>query len=175
MKDLQVLEADVVINVTAFYTYMKAFRDQLRALSELGSGEDSKHQKSAILVNAIYMMFLGYEGARKSIVELIEFEPTQADALVTALVSELRAYRFLTTCFDPDDIRGRRLALREDRYGEFVPPLYEKVMRGAAPDWENARTTAIDLERLYNSLGFTPKITATGPTVFVADRMARTP
>jgi hypothetical protein len=160
-KDLQVLEADVVINVTAFYTYMKAFRDQLRALSELGSGEELKHQKSALLVNAIYMIFLGYESARKSIDELIEFEPTQAEALVTALVIELPAYRFLTTCFGPDDIRGRRLALREDKYGEFVPQLYEKVMRTETTDWENARTTAIDLERLYNSLGFTPKITAT--------------
>lgn len=160
-KDLQVLEADVVINVTAFYTYMKAFRDQLRALSELGSSEDSKHQKSALLVNAIYMIFLGYESARKSIDELIEFEPTQAEALVTALVIELPAYRFLTKCFGPDDIRGRRLALREDKYGEFVPQLYEKVMGTATADWENARTTAIDLEQRYNSLGFTPKITAT--------------
>jgi hypothetical protein len=161
-KDLQVLEADVVINVTAFYTYMKAFRDQLRALSELGSGEDSRHQKSALLVNAIYMIFLGYESARKSIDELIEFEPTQAEALVTALVIELPAYRFLTKCFGPDDIRGRRLALREDKYGEFVPQLYEKVMNTATADWENARTTAIDLERLYNSLDFTPRIIARG-------------
>ena len=75
------------------------------------------------MVNAIYMIFLGYESARKSIDELIEFEPTQAEALVTALVIELPAYRFLTKCFGPDDIRGRRLALREDKYGEFVPQV----------------------------------------------------
>jgi hypothetical protein len=107
-KDLQVLEADVVINVTAFYTYMKALRDQFRRLGDLGSGQDSNAQKSAVLVNAIYMAFLAYESARKSIEELIEFEPTQAEAIVTGLVSELCAYRFLTKCFGPEDIRGRR-------------------------------------------------------------------
>lgn len=35
-KDLQVLEADVVINVTAFYTYMKTFRDYMRQLAQIG-------------------------------------------------------------------------------------------------------------------------------------------
>jgi hypothetical protein len=157
-KDLQVLEADVVLNVTAFYTYMKAFRDQLRGLSELGPGEEFKVQKSAFLLNAIYMLFLGYESARKSIKELIEFEPTQAEAMVTGLVTELRAYQFLTACFGPDDIRGRRLALRHDQYGKCVPKLYENVMTSPEPDWETARTTAVDLRQLYNNLGFTPKI-----------------
>jgi hypothetical protein len=162
-KDLQVLEADVVINVTAFYTYMKTLRDQLRRLGELGSGPGSKQQKSAVLVNAIYMTFLAYESARKSIEELIEFEPTQAEAMVTGLVSELRAYRFLTKCFGPEDIRGRRLALREDRYGDFVPMLYQKVMNSTSDDWENAQSTAVNLEHLYNDLGFAPKIAAISP------------
>jgi hypothetical protein len=105
------------------------------------------------------MMFLGYESARNSIDELIEFDPTRAEAMVTGLVTELNAYRFPTRFFGPDDIRGRRLALREDKYGQFVPQLYAKVMDSTATDWENARTTAIDVERVYNSLGFTPKIT----------------
>ena len=39
--------------------------------------------------------------------------------------------------------------------------FYEKVMNSVTTDWENARTTAMDLERLYNSLDFTPKIIAT--------------
>lgn len=170
-SDLQVLEADVVINVTAFYTYMKAFRDQLRSLGALGTGEDLKQQKPAILINAIYMIFLGYESARKSIVELIEFEPTQAEAMVTGLVSELRSYHFLRQHFDRDDIRGRRLALREDKYGDIVPPLYYKVMSTAEPDWENARSTAIDLEQIYNGLDFTPKIVKAAGLSLVEDRL----
>jgi hypothetical protein len=35
VKDLQALEADVVTNVTAFYTYMKVMRDSLRKLADL--------------------------------------------------------------------------------------------------------------------------------------------
>jgi hypothetical protein len=35
VKDLQQLEADVVDNVTAFYTYMKVMRDSLRKLAEI--------------------------------------------------------------------------------------------------------------------------------------------
>jgi hypothetical protein len=158
-KDLQILEADVVINVTAFYTYMKALRDQFRRLGELEAGSEANRQKRAVVINAIYMTFLAYESARKSIIELIEFEPTQAEAIVTGLISELSAYRFLTKWFDPDDVRGRRLVLRAKDYGELVPALYEKVMNSTARDWQNARTTGIDLERLYNSLGFEPKIT----------------
>jgi hypothetical protein len=34
-RDLQVLEASVVNNITAFYTYMKAMRDSLRKLAEI--------------------------------------------------------------------------------------------------------------------------------------------
>jgi hypothetical protein len=169
-KDLQVLEADVVINVTAFYTYMKALRDHFRRLGDLSPGQDSNAQKCTLLVNAIYMAFLAYESARTSIEELIEFEPTQAEAMVTGLVTELSAYRYLTKCFDPEDIRGRRLVLRETKYEELVPKLYESVMKSAGVEWENAQSTAIDLERLYNSLQFRPKIHAINPSSLTASQ-----
>jgi hypothetical protein len=169
-KDLQVLEADVVINVTAFYTYMKALRDHFRRLGDLSPGQDSNAQKCTLLVNAIYMAFLAYESARTSIEELIEFEPTQAEAMVTGLVTELSAYRYLTKCFDPEDIRGRRLVLRERKYEELVPKLYESVMKSAGVEWENAQSTAIDLERLYNSLQFRPKIHAINPSSLTASQ-----
>jgi hypothetical protein len=152
-KDLQILEADVVINVTEFYTYMKALRDQFRHLSDLGVSAELNQQKSAVLVNAIYMAFLAYESARKSVVELIEYEPTQAEAMVIGLVSELYAYRFLTQCFDAKtDIRGRRLALRAKEYRALVPKLCQQVGSSTGADWENARTTAIDLELVYNRM-----------------------
>ena len=159
-RDLQILEADVVINVTAFYTYMKSFRDQLRSLGELGSEASSNGRKCIVLVNAIYMLFLGYESARQSIEELMEYEPAQAEAVVTCLVSEIAAYRFLTKCFDQDDIRGRRLSLREKEYSKLVPRLYDTVMKMKGAEWENAQATAVDLERLYNSSDFADKIIA---------------
>jgi hypothetical protein len=34
-RDLQTLEARVVVNITAFYTYMKAVRDMMRALADI--------------------------------------------------------------------------------------------------------------------------------------------
>ena len=159
-RDLQILEADVVINVTAFYTYMKSFRDQLRSLGELGSEASSNGRKCIVLVNAIYMLFLGYESARQSIEELMEYEPAQAEAMVICLVSEIAAYRFLTKCFDRDDIRGRRLSLREKEYSKLVPRLSDTVMKMKGAEWENAQATAVDLERLYNSSDFADKIIA---------------
>jgi hypothetical protein len=162
-KDLEVLEADVVSNVTAFYTYMKTFRDYMRRLGDLGADGAANREKADMLVKTIYMLFLAYESARKAIDELIEFEPTNAEAMVTGLVSELDAYRFLTEHFDDNDIRGRRLALREDRYCEFVPQLYETVMSKEGADWEAAQATAIDLERLYNRLNFDPQISPIVP------------
>ena len=169
-KDLQILEADVVINVTAFYTYMKALRDHFRRLGDLSPGQDTNPQKCILLVNAIYMAFLAYESARTSIEELIEFEPTQAEAMVTGLVTELNAYRYLTKCFGPEDIRGRRLVLRERKYEELVPKLYESVMKVTGVEWENAQSTAIDLERLYNSLEFKPKINPMNPSSAAASQ-----
>ena len=39
-RDLQSLEAHVVINITAFYTYMKAVRDSTRSLVDMGATLD---------------------------------------------------------------------------------------------------------------------------------------
>jgi hypothetical protein len=149
-KDLQVLEADVVINVTAFYTYMKTFRDQFRSLTAIGSGQGSKEKKAAALVNAIYMLFLGYESARKSVEEMVEYEPTQAEAIVTGLISELYAYRFLTEHFAEDDMRGRRLRLREPKYALIVKELLATIGKAPSDDWENAKSTAVDLQRAFD-------------------------
>jgi hypothetical protein len=53
------------------------------------------------------MIFLGYKSARKSIEELIEFEPTQAEAMVTGLVTELSAFALSRKSFGPDDLLQR--------------------------------------------------------------------
>ena len=96
VKDLQALEADVVKHVTAFYTYMKVMRDTLRRLASIkpsapgGTRADDWHQA---ICSVIYMQFLGLESARKAIEDLVEFEPKQAEDMITILLSELDRLR----------------------------------------------------------------------------------
>lgn len=84
-RDLQALEARVVVNITAFYSYMKAVRDSTRALMDISASSSQPEPRpdaasTATPVqeaarNVIYMMFLGLESARKAIRYLVEFEP----------------------------------------------------------------------------------------------------
>src|SRR5262249_11224244 len=87
-RDLHTLEARVVINITAFYTYMKAVRDSMRAVMDMSPSlakSESRPDSPSISTpwqdaarNVIYMMFLGLESARKAIADLVEFEPEKA-------------------------------------------------------------------------------------------------
>ena len=101
-------------HVTAFYTYMKVMRDSLRRLADIkapepdGPRDDDWHRA---ICNVIYMQFLGLESARKAITDLVEFEPTQAEDMITILLSELLAYGFLREQFR-GDLRQRRLEAR---------------------------------------------------------------
>jgi len=157
-SDLEVLEADVVANVTAFYTYMKTVRDYLRYLGDAVASNGSKEQRANIIVRTIYMTFLAYESARKAIDDLIEYYPMQAEANITGLISELQAFDFLIRHFQVTDMRGKRLSLREENYSKLVPKLYQTTMGKRGSDWFNAQTTATDLEPIYNTLGFESKI-----------------
>ena len=76
VKDLQVLEANVVKHVTAFYTYMKVMRDSLRRLAEIKapvSGSTCDDDWHRAICNVIYMQFLALESARRAIMDLVEF------------------------------------------------------------------------------------------------------
>jgi hypothetical protein len=137
-RDLQTLEARVVINITAFYTYLKAFRDYLRVLAEISHqfAESDTSTNTALLqgswhetvVNVVYMLFLGLESARLAIADLVEFEPERAERTIVILISELEAYRFLCLRFpDENDIRHQRLYLREADYRDLVPELWRSV------------------------------------------------
>jgi len=85
VRDLQTLEARVVINITAFYTYMKAVRDSMRALAEIGPQPAEPNSAATdtptagswheAARNVVYMLFLGLESARHSIAHLVEFQP----------------------------------------------------------------------------------------------------
>jgi hypothetical protein len=155
VRDLQQLEADVVTNVTAFYTYMKVVRDGLRKLKEMprplpgaAGADDGWH---SALCNVIYMQFLGLESARKAIRDLVEFEPTQAEDICTILLSELVAYEFLRGQFS-GDLRERRLRAREAEYRQAIPVLWRTAEAGSGPRWEKSKDLAEEVKRLYADL-----------------------
>jgi len=150
-SDLQILEADVVTNVTAFYTYMKAMRDYLRQLGEL-QGEASLERQRGILLNVIYMLFLGFESARRSVADLVEFEPTRAEDTITILLTELPAYGFLIGHYLGEDAHKARLALRRRDYVKTIPELLRNVAGRTDPEWERAKSLAPELKRRYEQV-----------------------
>ncbi|MFZ3237668.1 MAG: hypothetical protein WA184_20175 [Stellaceae bacterium] len=151
VKDLQPLEAGVVDNVTAFYTYMKVMRDSLRKLAEIhpsaggSSGADEWHRA---ICNVIYMQFLGLESARKAIRDLVEFEPTEAEDVFTILLSELVAYGFLREQFT-GDLKQRRLEARDESYRQEIPRLYYKLLQQDGTQWEKAKDVAAEVMKRY--------------------------
>ncbi|HEV2954793.1 MAG TPA: hypothetical protein VGX95_01625 [Xanthobacteraceae bacterium] len=154
-RDLQILEADVVNNVTAFYTYMKATRDMLRKLGDLRlSGVPADEERKAV-INVIYMVFLAYESARRAIDYLIEFEPTHAEDTIVLLFTELPAFRFLRAIYAPegkfpDEIRAQRLQLRFAEYQEFIPALCREVgKRAHRKEWQKASSMVDGLTRAF--------------------------
>jgi len=102
-KDLEVLEADVINEVTAFYTYMKVVRDLLRQVDEEARAQtvlqDHDKKIEGILFNVIYMVFLGYEAARHSIQHLVEYEPAHVENTIIILLTEIVVYKTLVTDF----------------------------------------------------------------------------
>ena len=137
-SDLKALEAKVVINITAFYTYMKAVRDSLRKLAEMRPTSAVSQPRSDAslkldpwhesLRNVLYMLYLGLESARKAIDDLVEFEPEQAERMIVILISELPAYRFLRDQYtDTQDMRYQRLILRGAEYLALIPALCQLV------------------------------------------------
>ena len=143
-RDLQTLEARVVINITEFYTYMKAFRDYLRTLAEITPQSDKLNSSPSesllqswheAVVNVVFMLFLGLESARHAIADLVEFQPEKAERTIVILISELEAYRFLRSRFtNEQDVRYQRLNLRESNYRRLVPKLISSVETSRAEE-----------------------------------------
>jgi hypothetical protein len=180
-RDLQGLEAQVVINITAFYTFMKAVRDSQRMLAgirpePLGLGSPSNEAPLDVswheaARNVVYMLFLGLESARHAIADLVEFQPEYAERTIVVLLSELEAYRFLRSQFeDEEDMYHRRIMLRDPEYRGLVPHLRDSVDRGreleqkkhqkesgGVRQWEPAWLLLPELERRYQEavLNFT--------------------
>ena len=170
-RDLQTLEARVVVNITAFYTYMKAVRDSMRTLAgirpetaDVGSpttGDPVIGPWYEAARNVIYMLFLGLESARRAISDLVEFQPEKAERTIVILISELEAYRFLCDQFQKkDDIRHKRLMLRQPEYQRTVPPLINSVESSRASEmtgdgvisqWEEAYRLLEELRKRYDA------------------------
>jgi hypothetical protein len=173
-KDLQVLEAKVVVNITAFYTFMKAVRDLTRSLAELPSSPDPEGPESRDAVRAkawqervrdlIYMMFLGLESARRALNMLVEYDPDHDELMIIVLISELRAYGFLCRQFaQAQDIRYEQLRLRRPVYEEWVGKVCASVTKGIDEhkDWERAFRLLPELNKQFeDALG--EKSTAAG-------------
>jgi hypothetical protein len=149
-RDLQTLEANVVVNITAFYTFMKAVRDSMRTLAEIKpqlAGQDSAPNKAAgvrpwyeAASNVVYMLFLGLESARNSICDLVEVEPEWAERTIVILISELEAYVFLSRQYTVAlEMHHERIMLRAPVYRKLVPELCCCVEAGIASEMAETR------------------------------------
>lgn len=153
-RDLQNLEAEVVVNITAFYTYMKAVRDSLRRLADVpaatGAPEPARTSQPGpggappgqpwhdALRNVIYMLYLALESGRHAIKDLVEFEPDQTERTIVILISELSAYRFLREQYTkPSEMHYDRLILRGPEYQNLIPHL-TAVVRSHKPAAQSA-------------------------------------
>lgn len=147
-RDLQVLDALVVTNVTQFYTYQKAMRDYWRQLPQATTLE----KRQAVMTSVIYMHFLALESARFAIAELIEYEPNEADTTLVILLSELPAFAFLLKRFEPlQDLRYRRLHLRVDAYKATIPDMCCRILQSKDDVWGKLQETANDVARCYQA------------------------
>jgi hypothetical protein len=154
VKDLQLLEADVVKPITAFYTYMKVMRDKLRKLAELPHpkpGGDDVDAWNLAIKDIVYMQFLALESARHAMRDLVEYEPTQAEQLITILLSELVAYDFLREQYK-DALRQGRLRAREPEYRREVPKLCDDVTTGEGRQWTQAKGLLDELMQRYHQV-----------------------
>jgi len=165
-SDLESLEALVVESITEYYTYMKAARDLLRKLASIDVSHISKSGDSATagtakvdpwhqtLADVIYVLYLGYESARKAITDLTEFQPTQAEHTIVILLTELVCYSFLCKFHKHDSVRFARLRLRQSDYERIVPVLIQEVSSGYEGNqrkyWAPAQGTILELELRFH-------------------------
>jgi hypothetical protein len=139
--DLETLEASVVINITAFYTYLKAFRDAQRSLTAMASRPDDQGAlpnktpsedgpwREAVS-NAIYLLFLTLESARLAVDQLVEFNPEKTERTALILINELPAYGFLRGRYKAGDFRRERIMQREAGYRDLRAALHRSIAKG---------------------------------------------
>ncbi len=166
--DLENLDAEVVTNVTEFYTYRRAMVDYLFQWGQAGAapGPDiaAERRQQYFLKQAIYMLFLSLESARHALDDLVEYEPNHAEARINILLEELPAYAFLldvTECREEDVPRYNRLVLRLKEYKRIYESSYGDAVGSHPGDekaWERAKTTARDLKDCYDVVAASPQV-----------------
>lgn len=126
VRDLQSLEADVVADITAFYTYMKTVRDTFRKLAET----DGVERRNEVLTNLIYVLYLALESGRKALYYLVEYEPLRTERTMVVLLSVWAAYGFLRDRYRiPNELHYQRLILRGPGYLRLMKELSELLER----------------------------------------------
>ena len=138
-SDLESLEALVVGYITEYYTYMKTVRDLQRIFASINASQAAKSSAGAphdaakvdpwheTVADIIYVVFLGYESARKAVADLIEFQPTRDENIIVILMTELVCFSFLCEYLKQDSLRFARLQLRETGYEEVFQELNKSV------------------------------------------------
>ena len=88
--DLQALDAEVVTNVTEFYTYRRAMLDFINRWGQEIPSSVPNHagdeRRSYFLRQTIYMLFLSLESARRALDDLVEYEPNHAETCINILL-----------------------------------------------------------------------------------------
>jgi hypothetical protein len=136
-KDLEILDGVVVTWVTEFYVYFKAMRD---TLSRLSAAEDESEYQVCLL-NVIYMAFLTFESGRQALMRLIDDDGVRKEAVLTALLSEIPAYRLLQQVFaaKPSDLRKHRIDGRLANYQDILGLVEELASASPGEDLTSAK------------------------------------
>jgi hypothetical protein len=136
---------------------MKAARDTLRKLaSHVGDAQtksggpeaDAWRGTVARLINLVY---LGFESGRHAVLRLVEFQPAKAERTMVILITELKCYSFLLDYYKDDELRSRRLRLRDDDYEEQISTLKKELRsrHGNDQHWRPAEETVSELDKRY--------------------------
>jgi hypothetical protein len=131
---------------------MKAARDSQRKLASVVGDTESWQ---ATMVSLIYVIFSGFESARKAVDNPVEFLPTRAENRAAILLTELECYRFLLEYLTKknDRLRQARLMLRECDYNEIVPALITKITKPHGKNeryWLAAKELKLELKQRYD-------------------------
>jgi hypothetical protein len=145
IKDVQQLDHLTVANITSFYIHMKVTASCIRSFAEIQlTVSDSNMQLRSAITSVIYYQFLTLESARKAIRDLVEFEPIQAQNIITILLNELLAHGFLRDHFR-EDLRGQQLEARDRSYRQDVSELHQLVMSGEGKQWDRAKGLSAEM------------------------------
>lgn len=130
VKDLEVLDGDVVRFVTQFYIYLKALQDTL----ERGADPESAAWRESALT-VIYNAFLAFESARQAITVLSDAAHERKQYVLTTLLSEIPAYLLLLEALgDTDGLRKQRIESRRETYDRLIEEIRADFSKGEQPD-----------------------------------------